>query len=365
MTLEQIDKNFKLSTVTEKDVVWHDVREVPFRIYGVYYEESEGRFRRLPAAVAEATSASVAHLATHTAGGRVRFVTDSPYIAIRAASSAGTRFSHMPLSGVHGFALTEDRFHFVHAFMPEYTAVTDAPFAFESITYPWHKSFHTEGKHLYSISFPLYGRTDALFIGLKEGCLLEAAPDYTYEEKPVLFYGSSITQGGCASRSDTDYVSRLSRMLDTDILNLGFSGSARAEDAMIAYLASLDPSVFVLDYDHNAPSLEHLEATHEKLFLAFRAAHPDTPVIMMSRPDFHNGLLNVERRAIIKKTYDNAKARGDGRVWFIDGETLFAGEDRESCTVEDCHPTDLGFFRMAKTVEPLLREALAIAYGEK
>lgn len=116
---------------------------------------------------------------------------------------------------------------------------------------------------------------------------------------------------------------------------------------MIEYLAGLDMSLFVLDYDHNAPSNEHLLATHEKLFMRMRETHPDIPIIIMSRPKPYSYLNAMERgRAdIIKATYENAKARGDENVYYIPGWEL-CGICGGEGTVDGTHPTDLGFYSM-------------------
>jgi hypothetical protein len=207
------------------------------------------------------------------------------------------------------------------------------------------------------IAFPLYGGVRKLLIGVNKGCTVKKAKPYTYQ-KPVLFYGSSITQGGCASHPGADHVAKVCRWLDTDYINLGFSGSARAEETMQNYLASLDPSVFVLDYDHNAPNPEHLVATHYPLYEKIRNAHKNTPIIFITRPDFEMDASGADRRAVIYETYCKAKANGDKLVWFIDGETMFGTQDRTDCTVDTCHPNDLGFYRMASTIYPVLKVAL-------
>ena len=82
---------------------------------------------------------------------------------------------------------------------------------------------------------------------------------------------------------------------------------------------------------------------------------------MMSKPDFVPGKNeSEERREIIRTTYEKALAAGDKKVWYIDGETLLEGRERAACTVDGCHPNDLGFYRMALKVEPVLREMLGI-----
>ena len=198
-----------------------------------------------------------------------------------------------------------------------------------------------KGKHEITINMPLYSDVKEVLVGLSEDAEISHAPLYKYE-KPVVFYGSSITQGGCASRPGTCYQNFLCRSLDFNYINLGFSGSAKAEDTIIDYIAGLDMSVFVYDYDHNSPSVEHYAETHEKMFLAVREKHPDMPIILMSRP---SGDVKA-RIEIITRTYENALARGDKNVYLIKGAKL----NSKGGTVDGCHPNDAGFLRMAKRI---------------
>ena len=185
------------------------------------------------------------------------------------------------------------------------------------------------------------------------------APDsYTYQ-KPIVFYGSSITEGGAASTVGKCYTALVTRWLDSDYINLGISGNAKGEANMANYIKNLDMSIFVMDYDHNAPTPEHLEATHEAFFKIIREANPTLPIVMMSKPDFDSDPMeSIKRREIIKKTYNNALENGDKNVYFIDGETYFGDTERSVCTVEGCHPTDLGFMRMAEKIYPVLKSIL-------
>ena len=138
---------------------------------------------------------------------------------------------------------------------------------------------------------------------------LEPAEDYTYT-KPILYYGSSITQGGCANRPGTSYQAIIHRSIDADYINLGFSGSCLAEDAMLDYISNLDMSVFVYDYDHNAPTPEFLEKTHEPFYKKLRERRPDLPIIMVSAPTMTGGMWTV-RREHIKSNYEKGIAAGD------------------------------------------------------
>ena len=173
-------------------------------------------------------------------------------------------------------------------------------------------------------------------------------------KKPVLFYGSSITQGGCASRPANAYTTMLCRELDPEQINLGFSGNAKGEIEIARDIASLNLAAFVFDYDYNAPTPEHLEKTHEPFFLEIRKKHPNLPIIILSRCSN----MTDRRRDIVKQTYLNAVARGDKNVSFIDGAELFGTTDKKYPTVDGCHPNDLGFYLMFQRILPTLKETL-------
>ncbi len=348
MNIAELDKNFKIDAEICKDGMrFYDVENAPFAVYGIYKEG--GRYRRMPEAVAATVSEGVLGLHDRTAGGRVRFMTDSAKISIIAKMPFVSKSSHFALTGSAGFDLyekTESGYNYIKTYRPD-TSITDG---FESEIVVDKKMRDI------TINFPLYSAVEQLLIGLEEGATLCAAPEYTYQ-KPMVYYGSSITQGGCASRPGTCYQGFISRRFDADYINLGFSGNARAEDEIIEYVKNLDMSIFIYDYDHNAPTVEHLEKTHEKMFKAVRAAHPDIPIIMMARPRFVQSEDTLARLAIIRKTYENAKAAGDDKVWMLDGKQLMAYAQNEGL-VDGTHPTDLGFASMGKVLGDLLEEIL-------
>ncbi|MBO7304374.1 MAG: hypothetical protein J6V09_04060 [Clostridia bacterium] len=337
-----IDKAFKLETsINRTDVEFYCATSRPFKLYGVYHDGTQ--FRRMPGEIAEAANPGVFRLSTNTSGGRVRFVTDSPYVAIRAELPHNVHFAHMALAGVAGFDMyvTENgRQKYVAPFMPKY----DFEDFFERIEW-----FDGENKsRLVTINFPLYNDVYNLYIGLKEGSHVNEPPEYTVSD-PIVYYGSSITQGGCASRPGNCYAALLSRRYDADYINLGFSGSGKGEAVMAEYIAGLKMSAFVMDYDHNAPGVAEYECTHEPFFKTVRSKNPDLPIIMATRPKVKS-FMNEKERAripIAERTYKNALAAGDKNVYFIPGYELMelAGDGG---LVDFHHPTDLGFFSMAK-----------------
>jgi hypothetical protein len=225
----------------------------------------------------------------------------------------------------------------------------------DSYDYITRKITYPQKDRVVTVNFPNYGSIDEVLVGIEEGATLLEAPDYKYET-PAVFYGSSITQGGCASRPGMSYESILSRKLDLNYINLGFSGNALGEDSMAEYIADLDMSVFVYDYDFNAPTPEHLKANHEKMFLKIREKNPELPIIIMTRPRHEKQLQpsEWERIEIARETYENAKARGE-LVYFIPGYELMELAGDDGC-VDLCHPTDLGFASMARRLSVELRK---------
>ena len=351
MKITDIDKNLRTNnTITAENVRWIRSTDKAFALYGAYGDDP---YTRMPQETADKTNEGVAYLNRNTAGIRLRFRTDSPFIAIHSEWAEQCRFPHMPVTGVSGFDLYRkngDMQEFVGSFQPPF----DCPTGYESIIYTFG------GEWDYILYFPLYNHVDKLYIGIDENSKLKEAGKYA-RRKPVVYYGSSITQGGCASRPGNAYQAMISRALDMDFINLGFSASAKGEQTIAEYIATLPMSVFVLDYDHNAPTPEHLEKTHYPFYKTIRSAQKELPVIMLSKPDIFLPDPNAaaafdERMRIVKSTYEKAVAGGDKNVYFINGGDIFGNDPLRSCTVDNCHPNDLGFYRFYEALCPLIKK---------
>ncbi len=346
-TIEQIDSNFLVNTAcTRAHTAAYDVLRPPFSVHGMFYQE--GKFRRLPEATAAAASEGVLALHGHCAGGRVRFCTDSDYIAVEAILGEVGKMPHFALTGSAGFDLYCGTAR-VATFLPRFDIKHRL---FGQVTLPRRQLRE------YTLNFPLYSEVRAVRVLLdKDAALSPAAP---YALPPVVFYGSSITQGGCASRPGTAYSSVVCRRLGLDHINLGFSGSARGEQAIREYIAGLSMSAFVLDYDHNAPSAAHLRDTYAPLLRAVRQTHPQIPIFCLTRPtDVADD--QAERHRIIWGTVKTARDAGDNRVFFVDMRAYLLEKGvLEEASVDGSHPNDLGFFFMAQALEGPLRAALGL-----
>lgn len=362
---EELDLNM-ISTAganaDEDGLCWFDVTAAPFDLYGFYRNDPEFAFCRMPADVAEATNAGVARNRTHTAGGRVRFSTDSQRLALRVEMPYMTKYAHMAFTGASSFDLYEDDAQLIYGdkglgsrFIFLYRPDMKSKTGFTSVADLKEKKM----RHL-TLNFPLYSPVTKLEIGIDAGSCLGRGMKYK-PVLPIVFYGSSITQGACASRPGLCYQAHISRRLNLDYLNLGFSGNARAELPIAEYMAGLPMSAFICDYDHNTPDAAYLKETHYRLYRIIRDKNPDIPYIMLSRPDTESRLdytATLDRRAVVEDTYRAAYDEGDRNVWYIDGEGIFRGVDEDSCTVDGTHPNDLGFMKMADSIGRILRRAM-------
>ena len=183
MRISDIDKNFEVKATVSKDGVdFFDVDKAPFEIFGIFKEG--GRYRRMPEAVAKSVSAGVYSLHANTAGGRLRFITDSDYIAIKADMDGVGKMQHFAFTGSIGFDLYVDN-EYHSTFIPPYD-ITDG--------YESSKELGEKKLREICINFPLYSNVKELSVGLREGSVIKEALPYR-NEKPIVYYGSSVTQG--------------------------------------------------------------------------------------------------------------------------------------------------------------------------
>ena len=339
--------------IESKEITFHDIRHKPFDVYGLYNYCEEGQFKRIPENVANATSEGVEIHCHHTAGARVRFSTDSDVIAVRTFLPRRANLSEASLLSCAGIDLYVDEpvsriSRFGGVFLPP--TDTDKGYVAE-IKFPSKKLRYI------TLNLPAFSRMSELFIGIKEDASLGEGLKYRNID-PIVYYGSSITQGGFASRPGNSYQNMICRRNNINFINLGFSGSGKAEDAIVKYMTGLKMSAFVCDYDHNAPDAEYLKATHLKMYLTMRKSHPTVPYIIISRPDFAAHYEeSIPRRSIIFDTYRYALDNGDSNVYYIDGASIFRGPYEDSCLIDGTHPNDLGLALIADAVEAELKRA--------
>ncbi len=322
--------------------------EAPLQVFGIPYFEKTKVFERLPAEV-RAQVPTLETLGRRCPGARVGFRTDASEFTVKVSLKTMSVDIGISIYGCQAVnVMAGDRQNAVYlgnVCPPDYSTLT------------FEKTFKKKAvMEDVTLWLPRNEEIDDIVVTLPDGAAVEAPTPYKHG--PALYYGSSITEGGCCCMVTNAYTALLSRWLDLDFYNLGFSGSARGELPIADYIGDIPMEVFVYDYDHNADNVEVLARTHETFFKRFREKQPTTPVLMLTLPNFDYMEDAAERREIIRRTYENARAAGDENVYFIDGETFFGTEDRHLCTVDTIHPNDLGFYRMAKTILPVMEEIL-------
>ncbi|MBQ7715185.1 MAG: SGNH/GDSL hydrolase family protein [Clostridia bacterium] len=348
--ITDLDKNFK--SVTDKNgLVYFDAFTAPVRISGLPWRETNGNYHRMDDRFSDEYNDGVRVLSSNTAGAQISFKTDSKRIGVKVDVEWNNLMPHMPYNSSTGIDIYAGSGR-EKKYRQTFFVYLNGAEHYEDVR---ELNFDTATE--VTLNLPLYSGIASLQIGLEEDAVLEAPEPFDYKY-PVLFYGSSITQGACASRPGLAYFHVLARKFNFEVVNMGFSGAALGEPVMARQIASIPLSAFVFDYDHNAPDAEHLKKTHKPFFDIVRRARPDLPIIMISKADASGGAeLTKLRRDVIKATYDEAIASGDKNVWFVDGMKIY-GEDAENSTVDTLHPNDIGFRHMAEAIAPALREAL-------
>ncbi|MBT5017781.1 SGNH/GDSL hydrolase family protein [bacterium] len=334
-------------------IAWHDVRD--WGVEGKGWDETTKYFDRLPSRAEGKVRGAVWSLSRHSAGMSVRFRTNATSIwADYKVTSSNLSMPHMPATGVSGLDL--------------YAQTEEGEWRWVSVVKPTKQEAKVNvisgllpGERNYMIYLPLYNGTEHLKIGVPDGTSF--TPIEPRKEAPVVFYGTSITHGACASRPGMPHPSILGRRLNVPIINLGFSGNGKMEPEVGDFLTELDPSVYVLDCLPNMNGSE-VSARAEKLIRQIHKARPKTPIVLVEDRTYANTPFipakqkrHEESRKAFRQAYENVKSLEGISLQYVDGETLL-GKDRDD-TTDGSHPSDLGFYRQANALEPAIKQALA------
>jgi lysophospholipase L1-like esterase len=337
---------------------WYDISQ--YGVEGKGWEKTREYYDRLPAAAENIVRDKVWALSRNSSGMCFRFVTDAESIGARwNLINSELALVHMPSTGVSGLDLyvkEDGRWRWL--------GYGRASRAGENTKLIVNGKLRP-GRREYLLYLPLYNGVNKVEIGLPPTAEFAPASSYPEGTRPIVFYGTSITQGGVASRPGMAYPAILGRTLGVPTINLGFSGNGQAEPEMATLLAELNPSVFVLDPLPNL-SPSQVGERMPPLIRTLRDAHPTTPIVLVESilyvdspyVEEGRGRRCRESNAALAAIYEQLIANGEKNVLYIKAQNLL-GEDGED-TVDGTHPTDLGFSRMAKGMEPVLRAALRL-----
>jgi hypothetical protein len=329
------------------DLSWYDARYLT--VEGKGWTDTENFWERLPARAKGKVPARVWGLSKNTAGICVRFVTDSK--EIRAIWDGGGAMYHMPATGNSGldlYARENGHWEFKGVGRPKETR-SNSQLAKNPSGEP------TE----YLLYLPLYHNVTELKIGIEPGAVIKKAPDRPQgKARPLVFYGTSITQGGCASRCGMCSTALLGRWLDREVINLGFSGAGRMEPELADLLCELEPEIYILECLPNMTT-PMVQERVEPFVLTLRRSHPDTAILLVESP---LAIPHNPGNAALREAYEKLQKQNVKNLYYLSGDNQLEGE--ENGTVDGAHPTDLGFFRMAATYRPVLQEIIAARGNE-
>ncbi len=347
--LADIDPNMA-TREADPTTQWLDADAPGLRLSGLAFRQDNKSFARVPKA---SLPSGVRSLGVCTSGVQLAFKTNSSKISVRVKLDHPMRMDHMATTGSCGFDLYcggpgKWRYFGCARFSPQENSYTA-----EIV------SGMTCEMREYVINFPLYSGVESFSLGLDWDA--EVAPPTAWRSlRPIVWYGTSITQGGCASRPGMCSTNILSRKWNLPILNFGFSGSGKGEHCVAEMLASIeDPAMYILDYEANA-KLPILQETLEDVIDTIRINHPKTPIVVISRTihckDFYLANDTDECRKFQRETVEARRQAGDRAIYFIDGMSgdvdLFEG------TVDGIHLTDYGFARQSAYLAPQLEKIL-------
>ena len=333
------------------DILWYDVKHLDLE--GKGWTETKAFYDRFPAKAEGKVRPEVWSLSRNSAGLAARFVTDAQIIHARwTLTSKRLEMPHMPSTGVSGLDLyvkgESGKFRWLANKSPsgETTSLVLA-------------SAIPQGKHEFLLYLPLYNGVTSVEIGIPKVNSIAKGPKYDEAHaKPVVFYGTSICQGGCASRPGMVHTAILGRWLQRPVINLGFSGNGRMEKEVAELMSELDPACYVIDCLPNigAKEVEERTGTLAKLL---REAHPKTPILLVEDRNYSDSFFNSGKRerndtnqAALRKEFEKLKAAGIEQLYYLEGKDLL-GDDNEG-TVDSSHPTDLGFMRQAEAFYKVL-----------
>lgn len=335
--------------------MYTDASEFP--LFGQISDEVNSRYERLPSHLEGVSRAEVWKRGRCSSGLYVRFRSDATSISVKWTSTFDADQNHMTDTGTRGldlYALVDGQWRAVAPVRPtrkgpnEWTVIRNM----------------TPQEREFMLYLSLYDGVQSLEIGVNEGAFIGqpkvASPS---AEKPVVMYGTSILQGGCASRPGMAYTNILGRRLDRVVYNLGFSGHARLDLEIAQLMAAVeDPGAFVLDCVPNSTE-QMIEERGEKFFRILRDAHPDVPVIFVEDPVFPRGEFDtkldeevVGRNLKWSVLFRKLKKSGEKKIYYVSSRNML-GSDGEA-TVDGSHFTDVGNLRYVDNIMPIMKKAL-------
>tara|TARA_R110002050_G_scaffold223672_2_gene359557 strand:+ start:37814 stop:38959 length:1146 start_codon:yes stop_codon:yes gene_type:complete len=355
-TFQKLDSNMAIKEIDSSGIRWLDPRVEPFSVIGFEWIKNNGLFRRLPLNPDWKITDDVDELSNQTAGGQIRFQTNSRKILLKVHLTEKSGMFHMTATGQSGFDLYVETNNTQRYVKTARFSVNDTIYEAELLNNEKQKM------QSYTLNFPLYNGVSSVSVGLEQDAITKRPLPFKRSGKFVI-YGTSITQGGCVSRPGNVYSNILSRKLDVEFINLGFSGSGKGEPEMAHIINQISNiSFIILDYEANA--FGTIQNTLEPFVNILRSKHPYTPLLIMSKTrhasaiDGSKGYKQlIKNRDFQLNIVNQKRKKGDAEIYFLDGSKVL-GDDYYECSVDGSHLTDLGSYRVAEGLYKKINEIL-------
>lgn len=351
--IDKIDPEMAEKKKAEEDLIWHDVTSWDVEGRVLPEQERARWFDRFPSSAEKTVTSNVWNLSRHSAGMMVRFKTDATSIHVHYQLLKSTlAMAHMPATGVSGVDL--------------YARDAEGTWRWVQVTRPNKQEMKVElvknltpGFREYAAYLPLYNGIEFMSIGVKPGSKFEKLSP---RQKPLVFYGTSITHGACASRPGMVHTAILGRRFDMPVVNLGFSGNGKMDAAVGDFLIQIDAAVYVIDCLPNM-NAKLVSERCVPLVKQIRAAKPHTPIVLVEDRRNTNSWIQPARDAhhtanhqALQAAFESLRSDSVANLHYIPGDSLY-GDDSDGAT-DGSHASDLGFMRQAEIFEPVMRKAL-------
>lgn len=344
--------SFIHSQETPTAVTWYGYGA--FTIEGLGSPDSlcESPYDRLPVKWKEKVRKPVWELSKNTAGVLLRFSSNTTSLRIKWTVLNDLKMNHMTEAGIKGvdlYSKINNEWIYINTARPQGKSS-------ESKLLAGMKPEERE----YLMYLPLYDGVTNLQIGV-DSLSSFSAPEKNHG-KPIVYYGTSIAQGGCASRPGMAHTNILTRMLGVEIINLGFSGNGRMELPIAEFMAETDARLYVLD---NIPNMKKEEVlSNVRPFVThLRSVRPETPIVFIESFLFANTTLEgvshqliTEKNKALRAEFEKLQSEGVKELYYISLDTMH--EALAEGTVDGVHLTDLGFMRFSEFLAPEFRKIL-------
>lgn len=328
-----------------------------FPLFGKISEQTETRYERLPAFLKTVSRPPVWGLGKNTAGLYLRFTSNSSSIGLNWTLTENRNMNHMTPTGIKGFdlyCLQNDKWEFVNSARPNSNSKDNSAVIISNMT-------NDEKEFL--LYFPLYDGVKNLQIGIDSTATISQPHKQLPEsDKPVICYGTSILQGGCASRPGMAHTNILSRWFNREFINLGFSGNGQLDYEIAEIIAGHDASLIILDFMPNV-NVEQIGQKMEIFYNIIRKKSPQVPILFIENPVFPQAKFDsymqktiAAKNEALHIVFNDLLREGEKNILLISSAGMIGVDDE--ATVDGIHFTDLGFMRYAEYLYPYIQKYL-------